>query len=286
MTFSVKENPDRLESLDLGDDARTTRLVLAPARGGMATSLILKKRHLWYLDEATLRDPAQSVRGGNPVLFPSPGKLEGDQYEWQGKKGKLKQHGFGRLLPWTLVSQSGGDDARVTLRLESNDETRKNYPWDFRADYTYILTPEKLRIEMAITNTGSEAMPFGAGFHPYFMVKRNEKGHAKIETNATQAFDNVTKETGPLGPIDLGGDEVDLHFVDHTGPCTLRVGETGAVVRASEDFVRFVVWTQPGKDFVCVEPWTSPGNALNTKEHVIVLEPGQMKNLWVEYASL
>ncbi len=286
MTFSVKENADKIESLDLGDDARTSRLVLAPARGGMATRLILKKKHLFYLDEQTLRDEKESVRGGSPVLFPSPGKLEGDHYEWQEKKGKLKQHGFGRLLPWTVAEQSGGDDARVTLRLDANDETRKNWPWEFRADYTYILSTEKLRVELAITNTGTEAMPFGAGFHPYFHVKRAEKGKAKIETNATQAFDNISKETGRLTPIELGGDEVDLHLIDHTGDCVLRVGDGGAIVRGSDDFKRFVIWTQPGKDFVCVEPWTSPGNALNTNEGLIVVEKGETKNLWVEYAGV
>jgi len=29
------------------------------------------------LDEATLRDEAKNVRGGIPILFPAPGKLQG-----------------------------------------------------------------------------------------------------------------------------------------------------------------------------------------------------------------
>ncbi|MGH7327834.1 MAG: galactose mutarotase, partial [Polyangiaceae bacterium] len=61
-----------------------SRLVVVPSRGGMATHLVLGGRELFYLDESTLRDATKNVRGGNPVLFPSPGKLEGDGYAWRG----------------------------------------------------------------------------------------------------------------------------------------------------------------------------------------------------------
>ena len=105
-------------------------------------------------------------------------------------------------------------------------------------------------------------------------------------TSTTPAFDNVTKKTVPL-VIDLAGPETDLHFADHGAkPCTLEWASGAMVVRGSEDFTHWVLWSIPGKDFVCVEPWTCPGNALNTGERLLVLAPGETRTLWVEMEAL
>ena len=127
-------------------------------------------------------------------------------------------------------------------------------------------------------------MPFGAGFHPYFAVAQSDKANAHVETNATRAFDNVTKKTNALAKIDLTPSEVDLHLIDHTGDCVLRMKTHAVRLRGSPEFSRWVVWTLAGKDFVCVEPWTCPGNALNSGESLIVLEPSASRSMWVEYA--
>src|SRR5688572_28318673 len=95
------------------------RAVIAPERGALVKSWIVNGRELLYLDDATFNDPTKNVRGGNPVLFPSPGKLEGDRYP----RGEMKQHGFARNLPWRVA----GEDRLV---LEANDITRAQYPWD------------------------------------------------------------------------------------------------------------------------------------------------------------
>ena len=279
MTFTAETREDTLESLVLRDVEAKSMLVLAPTRGGMATRLSLGGRHRFFLDESTLRDPTKNVRGGNPVLFPSPGKLDGDTYA----KGTLKQHGFARNLPWELVQTKTEGDARATLRLVSSDETRRNFPWDFVAEYTYILAGNRLRIEQRFTNTGREAMAFGCGFHPYFHVKQSEKAALRIGTKATRAFDNVTKkEIAVEGPIDLTKKEVDLHLLDHGAePCTLGP----ITLRGSSEFTHWVVWTLEGKDFVCVEPWTCPGNALNTRDRLVTLAPDESRTLWVEYSA-
>jgi galactose mutarotase-like enzyme len=54
-------------------------------------------------------------------------------------------------------------------------------------------------------------------------------------------------------------------------------------VHGSPEFQRFIVWTVAGKDYICLEPWTALGNALNTGEDLIELEPGESRELWVEF---
>ena len=280
--FSTAPREDPLESLELRDTDSNSVLVLAPGRGGMVTRWTVGGREVFYLDEASLRDPTKNVRGGNPVLFPQPGKLDGDVFERHGHRGSMKQHGFARNLAWTVVRRGTDGAASALLRLTSNDVTRASFPWDFVAEYTYILRGALLRIEQRFTNTGAEPMPFGAGFHPYFQLKQAEKKAARVGTTATRAFDNVTKQTVPLA-IDLPGPETDLHFVDHGAkPCTLEWASGSIVVRGSEEFTHWVLWTVANKDFVCVEPWTCPGNALNTGDRLLVLPPGETRTLWVE----
>jgi galactose mutarotase-like enzyme len=251
----------------------------------MLVQLAVAGRELLYLDRATFEDQKANVRGGVPVLFPSPGKLAGDAWAWGGHTGTLKQHGFARNLPWEVTASGTDDGAWATLTLAANEATKAQFPWDFRADYTYRLRGRGLAIEMRIENRGAAPMPFGAGFHPYFAVSGADKAAARIPTKATRAFDNVAKKEIAFTGFDLDAAEVDMHLFDHgSTDGSLIAGDLDVAVRCSADFTHWVVWTLRGRDFVCLEPWTCPGNALNTGERLIVLGPGEARSLRVEIA--
>ena len=275
--------PTALETVVLthGD----ARVYVAPARGGMVTRFYVGARPILYLDEGTLLDPSKNVRGGIPVLFPSPGKLAGDRFARDGRSGQMGQHGFARNAAWEIAAQGPSE---VTLRLASSDATRAVYPWDFELRYRYLLSDDTLRIEQRIETRGDAPMPFGAGFHPYFHLSQADKANTdrpRIATRATRAWDNTKKALIDLdGPIDLTAAEVDLHLVDHdASTCALDLGDGHAVVvSAPEPFERWIVWTLAGKDFVCVEPWTSPADALNSGEALLEAEPGKPVELVTE----
>jgi galactose mutarotase-like enzyme len=277
--------PTPLESVVLASG--DTTVYLAPDRGGMATRFFVGDRPVFYLDVATLLDRTKNVRGGCPVLFPSPGKLAGDRFTQGGRSGSLAQHGFARNLPWEVV---GRTDREATLELRSSGETLKAFPWDFVATYRYRLEGAKLRIEQRFTTESASPMPFGAGFHPYFELADARKANTdrpRIATGATRAFDNTTKRMMDLrGPIDLASGEVDLHLVDHDADVlALDLGDGRRVeVRASPEMNRWVIWTLPGRDFVCVEPWTARGDALNTGESLLYAARGRPVDLWTEIA--
>jgi len=258
------------------------RATISPERGAIVTRWF-SEQELLYLDEATFRDPSKNVRGGIPVLFPSPGKLTGDRYP----RGSMKQHGFARNVAWTVVERN---ISSARLALSSSEETRAQYPWDFRAELAVTLGERSLRLEQRVTaaTSNTEPMPFGFGFHPYFAVPVDEKAATTIETSATRAFDNVRKANIDLHGIDLAAGEVDLHLLDHD--CTESelawfAGTTRVRVRASPDYRRWVIWTLPEKPFVCLEPWTCPGDALNTGEGLITLAPGATWDGFVELTT-
>ena len=265
----------------LTDDVAGSKVVVAPERGAIITSFRVGGRELLYMDHATLADSSKNVRGGIPVLFPAPGKLDGDSWRYGAHTGTMKQHGFARTLPWQVVASQTN---RLKLALESDSATLAQYPFAFRAEITYELRGPSLRIVADVYNRGAEPMPYGLGFHPYFAV--TDKAHAAIPTAATQAFDNVTKAAMPFAGFDFTQPELDLHLLDHAAShATLQLADgTRIDIRTSQDFVRWVVWTVAGRDFICLEPWTAPGNALNTGEHLIVLDAGRSHSSWVEIA--
>lgn len=270
-------------------ELRTDRAkaVVAPARGGMVTTWEVDGEPLLYLDQATFDDGTKNVRGGAPVLFPSPGKLAQDLYSVDGRMGALKQHGFARNASFEVIEQSA---SAVKLALRATAETKRAWPWDFSVELAYSLTDDTLRIGHVVTNESPAPMPFGFGFHPYFRCAQADKATARIPTAATRAFDNVTKKhvDVPASGIDLTAKEVDLHLHGHgRSSAELVVGARAIRVDASPEYTHWVIWTLEGKDFVCLEPWTCLGNALNTNDpRLIRLAQGEARPLFVSFTAL
>jgi D-hexose-6-phosphate mutarotase len=99
----------------------SAQMKIAPQRGGLVTSFSIDNTEFLYLDRATFSDLAQNVRGGIPLLFPHAGPSKSSLYH-------LSQHGFVRRMPWNVTGQDGNS---ITLQLLSNDETRKDFTFDF-----------------------------------------------------------------------------------------------------------------------------------------------------------
>jgi galactose mutarotase-like enzyme len=268
--------------LVLSDEKAGSSVTIAPKRGALVTSFQVDGRELFYLDRETLRDPSKNVRGGNPVLFPSPGKLAGDRYSAAGQSGAMKQHGFARNCAFE-ADRLSGEGATVKLTLNSDSETLAQYPWPFRFELEFSLSGHGLHISSRVTNLGSSSMPFALGYHPYFRV--TDKAAASIEAQGTRAFDNVTKHILPFTGFDLTASELDLHLLDNPRPyAALHYGDGKKLgVRTSADFSAWIVWTLTGKDYVCLEPWTALGDALNTGDRLSVLEAGAARSAWVEF---
>jgi D-hexose-6-phosphate mutarotase len=205
---------------------------IVPERGALCSRLRLGQSEVLYLDPATLADPSKNVRGGIPVLFPIAGKPP--------EGSAMKQHGFARNLAWE-PQQVG--DSRLECRLASGG---------FEVLLTFMLEPNALRLEATVH--GEE--PFQLGFHPYFLVR--DKAKARVETEATRAFDNRTGAEVPLVQ-DFTRGEVDLHVRDHedSGTVLHRPPDAPVHLRWSPEFRQLVLWTLPERPFICVEPWTT-----------------------------
>jgi galactose mutarotase-like enzyme len=271
--YEVIRTEDLLETHLLVDHEAKARVVLAPTRGGMVTRFIVGDTNVLYLDGDTLRDATKNVRGGIPVLFPIAGRLADDKYQVDGASYTMKQHGFARNMPWSIVDQATDGGARLGLALAANAITRAQYPFDFRLALTYVLVGGRLTVQTRVSNLGDRAMPISPGLHPYFQLADRNKRAARVVTDATTAWDNRAGARVTLRDlIDLSADVVDLHLLDHW-PRTVRLTRPEdrdvELALGVPDRV-LVVWTERGRDFVCVEPWTARANAFNEGSATLV----------------
>lgn len=266
--------------LTLEDAGARSLVEVVPERGGLVTRFVVDGHEVLYLDEATLADPQKNVRGGIPVLFPSPGKLAFDRWSRDGHSGTLPQHGYARNVPWQVASHSGSE---LVLLLDSNAVGRETWPFECVLEHRVSLAGRTLRIDQRLRSTGDTSMPFGLGFHPYFQVDRAKKANVTIDSLARRAWDNTTKQNVNIERIDLAHGEVDLHLLDHDrNDCALFVDAQPLVrIECSPEYRRWVVWTLPDRDFVCLEPWTCAFDALNSGEGLLSLAPRETRELYV-----
>jgi len=253
-----------------------SRLEVVPERGGIITSWQVQNQEILYLDEERFANPQLSVRGGVPILFPICGNLPDNTYTLNDKQYTLKQHGFARDLPWkSTQDQVTPEKASLTLVLSSNEQTRAVYPFDFQLAFTYQIQGNTLEIKQQFTNLSTEPMPFSTGFHPYFLTV--DKNQLKFEIPSQEYQDQITKEIHSFnGGFDFNRDEIDVAFKQlssKSATVTDHARKLKLTLEYDDTYSTLVFWTVKGKNYYCLEPWSGPRNAINTGEHLTVLEP-------------
>ncbi len=275
--FAIAQEQQQYKTYILSDSSAQSQLEVIPERGGIITSWRIQGKEILYLDAERFANPKLSVRGGIPILFPICGNLPDNTYTYKGQQYTLKQHGFARDLPWDVTDSVTQDLVSLTLVLNSNEQTRAVYPFDFQLAFTYQLLGNSLEIHQRYTNQSEvDAMPVSTGLHPYFGT--SDKTQLKFEIPATEFQEQKTKTTHPFsGEFDFSLDEIDVAFrqlAERSASATDPSLRLQLQLSWDDTYSTLVFWTVKGKDFYCLEPWSAPRNALNTGDHLIHLEPG------------
>ena len=77
----------------------------------------------------------------------------------------MKNHG---LIRYAQLHEIEAGEGEVAMALDSDEDTRAKYPFDFHYEIRYRLEGAKLHVTYFITNTGNRDMPFSFGLHPGF----------------------------------------------------------------------------------------------------------------------
>ena len=216
--------------------------------------------------------------GHAPVLFPMVGWLRGGKAKLDGKWVKMGGHGFARRSEFSLAEEGEG---KLSLRLVSNEETKKCYPYDFALTVTYTLEENGYKTAFTVENTGDRPMPFTIGGHPGFCVPVDEKASfedyvIRFEKEETQRCPGFVGE-GLLdySQINLelqGQREIplrhELFYRDalvfeklQSSTVALVNPNTGKGVEMEfSQFPLLGIWSAANDGpYVCLEPWTGCG---------------------------
>ena len=102
-----------------------SKLIVTAKEVGAELTRIYDKEHqrecLWTGNPEFWRQQA-------PTLFPVVGRCKNYEYRYKGQTYHMGQHGFVREATFEVESQS---DEQVVFVYKANEETRKDYPFEF-----------------------------------------------------------------------------------------------------------------------------------------------------------
>jgi len=234
-----------------------------------------------------------------PVLFPIVGGLKNGQTEYEGQQYSMPRHGIVRHNQRIHVLNQESD--RITLRLAADENTRKQYPFNFTFDINFRVKDNSVVVNHIVKNNDSRDMFFSVGAHPAFNCPINEGEsyedcYLEFEERETLSTSTLTKD----GLV--RNDSVQIINNDNILPLTEHLFDNDALIfrnlksrcvtlrsRKSDtalevsfpDFNYLGIWAKPQAPFVCIEPWlgisdseTGDGKLVN-KEAIIKLPAGE-----------
>ena len=229
------------------------------------------KEYLWQADPNFW--PRHS-----PILFPIVCSVNNDTYRIEGKEYHLPRHGFARDTEFKLIAQS---ERKVTFALESSEETKKVYPYDFTLSISYILDDKKIGVIWHVLNTDTQEIHFQIGGHPAFNVpgmKTGENQYGRIRLDNEESLDGlksyidgshemtevpVEAEQGIIEFCDntWRNDSVKIHKSQvHRAELLGPEGEPEVTVDFRTPVIAFWSPYQKNAPFVCIEPWYGLGD--------------------------
>ncbi|MBM7539960.1 aldose epimerase [Amphibacillus cookii] len=266
----------------LSNEEGTSWITVCPERGGIIIGYGTKGQEKLYLNEETLYDRKQNIRGGIPILFPISGQLPNGQYQWDDKHYHMPNHGLARIHPWEVIETYADEEkAFISILFESSIGTKEAYPFDFEVIFTYTLKEDQLFIYQTYRNVGSAPMPIYPGLHPYF--KANSK-LVSIDTDAKTYYDYNDDQTKDFtGQIDLEKLKEAVVLENKRAAVDAKFDDVDVHIEMGKDFRYTVLWSEQGKEFVCVEPWTAKTGELGHQDELIIVEPKDAHETWVSF---
>lgn len=233
----------------------------------------------------------------SPVLFPVVGALKEGYYIHNGEKYELPRHGFARDLAFEADVLSG---TAVRFTLRSNEETRKNYPFDFIFMIDYLLEDNRLTCSYTVENPAESPLYFSLGAHPAFLLGNTKEDFeayelwfpADDELVCSVLYEGLTgnasktiKLHNRILPLDYAlfyEDALVLKSLKSNKIHLRSKKEPFLLEFRFEGFPYFGIWSAPDANFICLEPWcgiadsVNHDNEISGKEGIRVLHAGEI----------
>ncbi|WP_313617478.1 hypothetical protein [Agrobacterium sp.] len=252
-----------------------------PAMGGRLLSLHDREaRDIVIPTQAQSFDVTNWPRGGAYPLVPYHNRLAGAKIKIGDAFVNLRAHpaampntlhGPGHARPWAAGVH---EENRFSMLLDYRAD--EDWPWDFRAEQSFELIDNRLRLSMTVENRSDRPMPGGMGWHPYFASRDPVKSDAThiwhhlpdyLPDGRRSEFDGNAGIAGPTA------------YLDNWTQAHVTLTEQTSVQIVASDAFTFLVVHRGDPSHVCVEPVTHLANAWNMgvpadNSGAVILAPG------------
>lgn len=273
---------------------------LVPAAGGILVELQFNGQSIMdcYETPEALEEFAWAK---NVLLYPYPNRMRDGRYEWQGKSYQFpinnaatgnSIHGMGKKSAMRLKNYMLTEHLASATVVHEYDGHNDYYPFSFEMETTYTMSiTGHFEVELAFKNTGTEIIPAGIGWHPYFCisddvaatslampsVEKVEVDARLLPTDVRTAFDAFSS-LQPIGTqvvdncfflLDLESKET--HFTLSSARGTLRYWQESG----GQKFGYAQVFTPPARNAIAIEPMSCNINAFNNNDGLVALKPNE-----------
>ncbi len=225
--------------------------------------------YLWQGDEAHWKDRALN-------LFPFIGRMFEGHYSYQGKEYPARPHGLAKYFPFVLEEKT---ESSLTFLFIDNEETKREYPFDFAFRVIFEIDGYKLTTRYEVTNRDSKTLicafgghpginlPFGKGKFEDCYLEFPQKTEVKRQLlSASDCY--IADKAVPYPLVDGVKLPLDHELFAHDaiilqdtcGEVALKcAGEKCYVSMQYHDFKFIGFWQAYADDtpYLCLEPWTA-----------------------------
>ena len=256
-----------------------------------------------YRSDGEIRNGHHSKFAGSK-LSPFPNRIFAGKYVFENQEYQLpineielnnNLHAILHSRYFDVVSSQASTGCANLILNHSYLGTDKGFPFPYDIEIRFTYSVKETIIETVLINTGDTNMPIGDGWHPYFRFSDISKLQLQLGTaeRVSSLAGNVTGnvhgfEAGKL----IGEDQLDDCFLvkeNKRFEVNLMDQSTGINLTCwqesqKQQYQYLQIYTPPNRKEIAVEPVTCPPNAFNSGAGLIVLKPGESKNLKVGIA--
>lgn len=203
-------------------------------------------------------------------------------------------HGEGWISEWQVT-----ESAAAAAVFEFRHDGAQGFPFAYRARESFALTPQSLRVEVAVINAEDTEMPAGTGLHPYF--DRTDDSTLELEAAGVREAGEGPPEPGPV-PVEwdfstarvLDAQPFEVLYSGWKRRATIAWPDRGVavVMTAGAPLDHLCLWTPDDRPYFCVEPVSNIADAINhfsrgvSGTGIRVLAPGESVSAWVTFEPL
>jgi aldose 1-epimerase len=301
---------------DLGPEALTAlieghqvSIQVLPRMGANLASLEVDGREFIHFDAEALLAATPEMTGAFQ-MFPTPCRLTGSRYVFEGREIWQRKHGeevpiHGLVRDEAFAITRTQREIAAVLDIAEGHPVYEGFPFPGRLTTRYRLIALGVEVRFAFKNRGPSPGPAGYGLHPYWRIPgKRSAALAKIPADQTMELVELIP-TGKLLPVagteydwrdfrSLEGVEIDAVFYPRgTGEAAyLAFPEERLMLKleASDNLKHMICYAPAGQPFVCLENLTCSPDAPNLyhrgfheESGLAIVPPGGRLSGWIRY---